>query len=258
MLLKVNLKDKVAVITGAGRGIGKEIAIELAISGADIVLISDIQKDLEVVAEKIQSMGRKILAIQTDVQISKQVETSIKSAINKFGKIDILVNNAGVVIREPFLDISESNWDRIININLKGAFICSQAVSKFMKLAKQGNIVNITSISGMTALRNIAHYSASKAGLISLTRTMALELAPYNITVNSVAPGLIMTDLTKELFENRDSLKKLTEPVPLKRPGKVEDVANAVLFLVSEESNYITGSTLVVDGGWMVGYMRDW
>lgn len=257
-MLKVNLKGRVAVITGAGRGIGEEIAIELASSGADIVLLSDIKEELDVVAKKIKRIGRKVLAMQTDVQVSKQVETSINSTINKFGKIDILVNNAGVVIREPFVNLSESSWDKVININLKGAFICSQTVSKFMKLAKKGTIVNMGSITGIMALRNLASYGASKAGLMSLTRTMALELAQYNITVNSIAPGFIMTDLTKELFEKQGDLKKLLEPIPLKRPGKVEDVANAVLFLVSEESNYITGTTLVVDGGWMVGYMRDW
>lgn len=252
------LQDKVALVTGAGRGIGRAIAMSLSASGAKVVL-NDINGSsaIEVVKE-IREQGSDVLFIEADVSNAYQVNEMVQHIIEKFDRIDILVNNAGVIAREQLFAISESSWKRTLDINLKGYFLCGQAVGRAMSEVKQGRIVNIASVTGMVALRNLIHYATSKAGVIMLTRAMALELASYNITVNAVAPGVIMTELTREVFEAQGGTEKLLESVPLKRAGQPEDVANAVLFLVSSAANYITGTTLVVDGGWMAGYTRDW
>lgn len=243
----MRLKDKIALITGSAQGIGKEIALVFAREGADIV-ISDInlQKAQETSAQ-IEALGRKSLAIQLDVVNSASVEDSVNKILDKFGKIDILVNNAGITKDTLMLRMSEADWDAVINVNLKGTFNCTKAVSRVMLKARSGKIVNIASIIGIIGNPGQANYSASKAGIIALTKTTAKEFASRNINVNAVAPGFIQTDMTAKLPE--ELKQKMLQAIPLGKLGLAADVANACLFLASEEAGYITGQTIVVDGG---------
>jgi 3-oxoacyl-[acyl-carrier protein] reductase len=243
----MRLKDRVALITGSAQGIGREIAMAFAAEGADVV-VSDV--NLEKAAQtsrEIENLGRKSLALQTDVTKFDQVEEAINKILDKFGKVDILVNNAGITKDNLLLRMSEADWDAVINVNLKGTFNCTKAVSKVMIKQRKGKIINIASIIGIIGNAGQANYSASKAGIIALTKTTAKELASRNINVNAVAPGFIQTDMTAKLSE--ELKQKMLQAIPLNALGTPADVARACLFLASEESNYITGQTLVVDGG---------
>jgi glucose 1-dehydrogenase len=248
-----SLAGKVAIVTGGGQGIGEAICWRLANEGAKVI-VSDVNpKTSQKVAADIQRTGGKALAIQGDVSNREDVRRLIEETVSQFGGIDILVNNAGVHKRTPFLEIPEREWDWILAINLKGPFLCSQMVAQEMVKAKRkGKIVNIASISAEVAIANQVHYSASKAGVYMLTRGMALELAPYGINVNSVAPGPIQTAITKDRFEDPKQLEWLVGNIPLGRVGQPIDIANAVLFLVGPDSDFITGHMLVVDGGWLI------
>lgn len=243
----MRLKDKVALITGGARGIGREIAILFAKEGADIVIgdvnITEAQKT----CSDIENLGRKSLAISLDVTSFTKVEEVINKILDKFSKIDILVNNAGITKDGLLLRMSESDWDAVLSVNLKGTFNCSKAVSKVMIKQRSGKIINIASIIGIIGNAGQANYSASKAGIIALTKTAAKELAGRNINVNAVAPGFIQTDMTANLPE--ELKQKMLASIPLTKFGNPADVANACLFLASEESAYITGQTIIVDGG---------
>jgi len=264
--MKVDLQEKVAIVTGSGRGIGQAIALGLAENGANVVIncFNRVYEGLEV-ARDIEKLGRKSLFAKADVSSSDQVGSMMKQVLDKFGRIDILVSNAGVNVgstgeegRVPIQDFSEANWKRIIDVDLNGVFLCSKAAAQQMIKQRVGKIINISSVAGMVALRLQSAFVAAKAGVINLTRAMALELAPYNINVNAVVPGSIVTEGTKALFySDPEKTEKILSHIPLKRPGTPKDVANAVLFLASEDSAYITGSSVVVDGGWTAGYMRD-
>jgi 3-oxoacyl-[acyl-carrier protein] reductase len=243
----MRLKDKVALITGGGRGIGKAIALAFSREGADIVIADINKQDAENSCLEIEARGRKTLALEMDVTDYNQVEEAINKILDKFGKIDILVNNAGITRDNLLLRMSEADWDAVINVNLKGSFNCIKAVSKPMIKQRQGKIINIASIIGLMGNPGQANYSASKAGLIALTKTTARELASRNINVNAVAPGFIQTEMTAKL--SQDLKEKMLQAIPLCRLGSPEDVALACLFLASEDSNYITGQTIVVDGG---------
>ncbi len=243
----LSLEGRTALVTGAARGIGKAIAKTLAARGANIVVV-DLRMDLaEEAAQEITATGRKAIALEADVSNQESVKAMIKTALAKFGKIDILVNNAGITRDGLIMRMKEADWDLVLDINLKGAFNCAQALARPMMKNRYGRIINITSVSGITGQAGQTNYSSSKAGLIGFTKALAKELGSRNITVNAVAPGFIETVLTEELpDEVRDISLKLT---PMARFGKPEDIANAVAFLAAEESSFITGVTLQVDGG---------
>ncbi len=251
-----DLKNKVAIITGARRGMGRTHAIILAKAGAKVV-VSDISlEDCEKVVAEIEKEGGEALAIKCDVSKKKEVDEMIEKTIKKFGKVDILVNNAGICQFKPFLELTEEEWDRTLDINLKGYFLCAQAAAKEMVKQKSGVIINIASIAmGQVGVgfATLAHYCASKGGIVAMTETLALELAPYNIRVNAVAPGLIDTPMVDSVKQDPKAMEGILGRVPLRRAGEPEEVSNLVLFLASDESSYITGSTVAVDGGWLAG-----
>jgi 3-oxoacyl-[acyl-carrier protein] reductase len=244
----VKLAGKVAVVTGASRGIGRSIAIELAKQGADIVVnyAGSVDRANEVVKE-IEALGRKAISIQCDVSDGDSVNAMMKEALEAFGSIDILVNNAGITRDNLLMRMKDSEWDDVINTNLKGVFLCTKAVTRPMMKQRKGRIINITSIVGVTGNPGQANYVAAKAGVIGFTKTTAKELAQRNITVNAVAPGFITTDMTDKLTE--EVKNSMLTQIPLGQFGRPEDIANAVVFLASEDSSYITGQTLHIDGG---------
>jgi 3-oxoacyl-[acyl-carrier protein] reductase len=244
----MRLKNRVAVVTGARRGLGKAIALALAKEGADIAICDVDREDCLKVVEEIEKQGRKGLAIKCDVSSQKDVEGLIRSTLETFGKLDILVNNAASTDFKPFLRLSESEWDKVLDANLKGQFFCSQMAAKAMIKNKWGRIVNIASICSSigSAFPLMSHYTASKGGVIALTKAMALELAPFDIKVNAICPGAIDTGLIPKEMTHR-----MISRIPKGRLGKPEEVANLAVFLASEESEYITGSAIVIDGGWL-------
>lgn len=243
----MELDGKVALITGAAQGIGKAISLTLAKNGADII-VSDINLEkAQETCKEIEALGRKSMAVKVDVSKYDEVEQMVERIINEFGKIDILVNNAGITRDKLILRMTEEDWDTVLNVNLKGTFNCTKAVIRYMSKQKSGKIVNIASVSGEMGNPGQANYSASKAGVIGFTKTIAREFAQRGINVNAIAPGYIETPMTDALPEKvKEELKKM---IPLERLGKPEDVAQAVLFLVSEASSYITGQVLNVNGG---------
>jgi NAD(P)-dependent dehydrogenase (short-subunit alcohol dehydrogenase family) len=247
----MHLKNKVAVITGARRGIGKAIALELAKHGANVV-VSDIDlKGCEEVAEEIKDLGTDALAIKCDVTKQDQIDKMLKKTTDEYDKIDILVNNAGVVRQKPFVEFTEEDWDIILDTNLKGMFLVTKSVTKQMLKNESGKIVSIASIAGEVGFANTSAYCASKAGIINLTRELAMELSGKGININAIAPGVIETDMTEDMLEDKDTKKDLLANIPMGRVGKPEEIAKAAVFLASDDSDYITGHTLVVDGGWL-------
>jgi 3-oxoacyl-[acyl-carrier protein] reductase len=244
----MNLQDEVAIITGAGRGIGKAIAVTLAREGAKII-INDIDlPSAEEAAKEINRTGQKALAFKVDVSDSREVNQMVNSVIKEFGRIDILVNNAAIIRRGTIEELSEEDWDKVINVNLKGTFNCMKAVVGIMKKQRYGKIVNISSIAGKIGdLASAPCYGASKAGMACLGKSLARELATYNINVNVVAPHAIETDMSKEWPEEKR--KNIIAEIPLGRMGQPEDIAEAVAFLVSDKANFITGEVLDVNGG---------
>ncbi len=243
----MRLKDKVAFITGAAQGIGRDIALKFAAEGADIV-VGDInlQKAGETKAE-IEALGRKALALELDVTDYAKVNEAVNKILDKFGKVDILVNNAGITKDNLLLRMGDAEWDAVLNVNLKGTFNCTKSVSRLMLKQRYGKIINIASIIGIIGNAGQANYSASKAGIIALTKTAAKELASRNINVNAVAPGFIQTEMTAKLPE--ELKQKMQGAIPLGRLGSPGDVAAVCVFLASDDANYVTGQTIIVDGG---------
>jgi len=249
-----DLEGKVALVTGARRGMGRTHCLILASAGAKVV-VSDINKEecQKVVAE-IEDKGGEALAVKCDISQKSEVEAMVAQAVERFGRVDILVNNAGIADFKEFISMTEEDWDRTININLKGYFLCSQAVVKEMIKTGSGVIINIGSIAmGQTGIGfpNLVHYVASKGGIAGMTEALALELAHYNIRVNAVAPGAIDTPMVDPIKSNNEGLKGLLARLPMKRMGKPEEISSAVLFLASDASSYMTGSVINVDGGWL-------
>lgn len=252
----LNLTGKVAIITGARRGMGRTHALALAGAGAKVAVVDISLEDCQKVVDEIKAQGGEALAIQCDVSKKSEVENMVKMTVEKFGKLDILVNNAGVVQFKPFLELTEEDWDRTLNINLRGYFLCAQAAAKEMAKQKYGAIVNVASIAmGQIGVgfAGLAHYCASKGGIVAMAEAMALDLAQYNIRVNTVAPGAIDTPMAADTKNNPKALEATLAGIPLHRIGKPEEVSNVVLFLASDDSSYMTGSTVVVDGGWVAG-----
>ncbi len=243
----MKLSGKVALVTGAAQGIGRAIALLLARNGADIV-VSDINLEkAEETAKEIRAIGPNAISVKVDVANLSDVERMVEGILEKLAKIDILVNNAGITRDKLVLRMTEEDWDAVLGVNLKGTFNCTKAVLRHMAKPRSGKIVNIASVVGEMGNAGQANYSASKAGVIGLTKTVAREYAQRGINVNAIAPGYIETPMTDALPEKaKEELKKL---IPMERLGKPEDVAEAVLFLVSEESSYVTGQVLNVNGG---------
>ncbi|SHJ95702.1 3-oxoacyl-[acyl-carrier-protein] reductase [Paramaledivibacter caminithermalis] len=244
----MNLSGKTAIITGGSRGIGKAIAIKLAEKGANIVVnyTSNSNKAEEVV-EEIKKMGREALAIKADVSNSEDVKNLVKEVEKNFSSIDILINNAGITRDTLLIRMKDDDWDKVMDVNLKGTFLCTKLVGKKMMKQRSGKIVNITSVVGIIGNAGQTNYSASKAGVIGFTKSSAKELASRGVNVNAVAPGFIETDMTEKLSE--EVVKNYSKSIPLGKMGKPEDVANVVAFLCSEESDYLTGQVINVDGG---------
>ncbi|HSI66951.1 MAG TPA: 3-oxoacyl-[acyl-carrier-protein] reductase [Planococcus sp. (in: firmicutes)] len=241
-------EGKTAIVTGASRGIGAEIAKQLASQGAKVVVnYSGSQAKAEAVVEEIQQAGGKAIAFKANVADAVAVKSMVDEAIKNFGSVDILVNNAGITRDNLMMRMKDDEWDDVININLKGVFICTKAVTRQMMKQRSGRIVNVASIVGVMGNAGQANYVASKAGVIGLTKTTARELSSRGITANAVAPGFITTDMTDKLSD--DVQKAMLDQIPLGRFGEPGDVAKAVLFLASDEASYMTGQTLHLDGG---------
>lgn len=243
----MSLQKKVAIVTGASRGIGRAIALRLAKEGAYVVVTATTVENANKVAVEIEQLGGRAFAFALNVAEIGECETLVKTALEKFSKIDILVNNAGVTDDNLLVRMKEEEWDKVLDVNLKGAFNCIRASTKTLMKQRSGKIVNITSVVGIMGNAGQANYCASKAGVIGLTKSVAKELAPRNIQVNAVAPGYIETDMTKDLPD--DVRETLVNAIPLGRIGAPDDVAALVSFLVSENADYITGQIITVDGG---------
>lgn len=247
----MHLDGKVTIVTGASRGIGRSVAIELAKLGAKVVInYAGNQAAAEEVKNLIVSAGGQAIVIKADVGNVEAVDAMVKETIDTFGKIDILVNNAGITRDNLLMRMKEDDWDAVMNINLKGVFVCTKAISRIMMKQRAGKIINMTSVVGLMGNAGQANYAAAKAGVIGFTKSMAKELASRGITVNAIAPGFISTDMTAILSEQVK--KELAEKIPVGRLGSPEDVAAAVAFLASDSANYITGQTLNVDGGMLM------
>lgn len=244
----MNLEGKAVLVTGASRGIGREIALEFARQGANVAVnFSGSEAKANEVVDLIKELGRDAFAIQCDVSNSESVSTMVKETIDRFGKLDVLVNNAGITRDNLLMRMKEDEWDDVININLKGVFLCTKAVTRQMMKQRNGRIINVASIVGVSGNPGQANYVAAKAGVIGLTKTSAKELAARNITVNAIAPGFITTDMTDKLTEEVKS--EMLKVIPLARFGEPKDIAKVAVFLASDDSSYMTGQTLHIDGG---------
>jgi 3-oxoacyl-[acyl-carrier protein] reductase len=250
---EMDLSGKVAIVTGSARGIGRAIALKLAEVGADIVLndIAAAAEALEDVASEIRALGRQALAVTADVSANDDVNRMVEAAVNTFGHIDILVNNAGVTRDQLLMRMTDEEWDTVLNIDLKSAFLCTRAVLRPMLRQRRGRIVSIASVVGIIGNVGQANYAAAKAGVIAFTKSVAKEVGSRGITANAVAPGFIETRMTEKLDEKQK--QALLEHIPLGSIGTPRDVAEAVAFLASEEAKYITGQVLNVDGGMALG-----
>ena len=240
-------KGKVAIVTGASRGIGRSIALSLAAEGARIVAVDMVPEGVEALAAEIKAMAGEAIAVQGNVTVTADAERMIDAAVAAFGRVDILVNNAGITRDALLLRMKDEDWDAVLSVNLKGAFLCSRAAAKVMSKQRYGRIINIASIVGQMGNAGQANYCASKAGLMGLTKSNARELAKRNVTVNAVAPGFIATDMTEALPEKVK--QELAAQIPMERLGSADDIANAVLFLAAERSAYVTGQVIGVNGG---------
>jgi 3-oxoacyl-[acyl-carrier protein] reductase len=242
----VNLNGKIAIVTGAGHGIGKEIALNLARNGAEVV-VTDVSDKIFEVGKEIESVGSKAFPVKCDVTDAKEAVAIEDRVLGKYERIDILVNNAGIYPQKPFLEMTNEDWNKVIGINLNGAFHCTKAVIPKMVEQKYGKIVNIASIAGaVIGYMNLAHYSASKAGIVGFTKSLALEMAQYKININAIAPGPI--DIGG-IPAGSEMVQQIIKTIPIGRMGLPIDIANLVLFLASDESSFITGQCIVCDGG---------
>lgn len=243
----MKLDGKVAAITGASRGIGRDMALVFASAGAKVVVSARNEEALESLVDEIRASGGEALGIAGDVSVAADADRLVESAVATFGRLDILVNNAGITRDGLLLRMKDEDWDAVLDTNLKGAFLCTRAAAKVMSKQRGGRIVNISSVVGEMGNPGQANYCASKAGLLGLTKSVARELARRNVTVNAVTPGFITTEMTEEMPEKRR--QELTAEIPLGRLGQPEDIAQAVLFLASDQAGYITGQVLGVNGG---------
>ncbi|MGG1517343.1 glucose 1-dehydrogenase [Paenibacillus oryzisoli] len=243
------LKNKVALVTGAGRGIGRALAIGLAEAGADVAIFARTAGDLAAVAEEIRALGRQAYPMTVDVTKREDIEQAVAEVIQQTGRIDILINNAGMNIRSQALAVTDEEWDKIMQTNLKSAFLCSQIVGGHMREQSYGRIINIASVAGHVALRTGVVYAATKAAMIQMTKVLALEWGPYGINVNGIGPWYFRTPLTEKILDQPDYLAEIIARTPLRRVGELQELVGPAVFLASDAANYVTGQTLFVDGG---------
>lgn len=250
-LEQFKLDGRIALITGGTGGLGRVMAEALAQAGALVAITSRDQKKAEETAFKLtEKTGKKALGLGVDVTNSEQVNAMVQSVIDEFGRIDILINNAGINIRKPIEDFEDEEWDLVQETNLKGPFLCSRAVAKQMKKQQYGRVINLSSMLGSVGLEERGAYCSSKGGLIQLTKVLALEWGPHNITVNAVCPGPMATELNTVVMNNPEANKQFVDNIALGRWGKPEELTGSIIFLASDASSFMTGSSLVVDGGW--------
>lgn len=246
----MRLENKVAIVTGGGSGIGQAIAILFAKEGAKVVAAGRRLEALQSTVVEIEKSGGEAFAVITDVSSFSSVQNLIQKALEKFGRIDILVNNAGIYLPGDAVSTTEEDWDRVLAIDAKGAFLCSKAAIPSMIERGKGKIVNIASIAGLFGFEGSLAYCAAKGAVVNLTKEMALDLGPKNINVNAIAPGIIETDMTQGFLQDENAKKGFLDKIPMGRIGKPLDIAYAALYLASDEADFITGEILVVDGGW--------
>jgi NAD(P)-dependent dehydrogenase (short-subunit alcohol dehydrogenase family) len=251
-----DLTGKVAIITGASRGLGQYFGRALARAGADLVVTSRNASSLVPFTTEIEALGRKVLPVELDVCDYESIQNMVESAYEGYGKIDILVNNAGCNIRKPAVDITWDDWNLVLNTNLRGPFFVAQAVAKKMISRRYGRIINIGSVTCVFGYSGLAPYCASRGGIKQLTMSLADDWGRYGITVNCLAPGWFKTEQTAVLYENKEWVEYICDRIPLNRPGKPNDLDGAIVFLASDASEYITGQTMLVDGGISTGATR--
>jgi gluconate 5-dehydrogenase len=251
-----DLTGKTAIVTGASRGLGQNFARALASAGADLVITSRNRANLSAFETEIQSLGRRAVALELDVRYQHSIEAMVSAAESAFGHLDILVNNAGFNIRKPALEVTWEDWNLILDTNLRGSFFVAQAVARRMLNAKYGRIINIGSVTSVAGYAGLGPYGASRGGIRQLTMSLADDWGKHGITVNCLAPGWFHTDQNKALYEDQEWVQYLNEHIPLKRPGEPRDLDGAIVFLASESSRYITGQTILIDGGISVGAIR--
>jgi gluconate 5-dehydrogenase len=251
-----NLSGKVAIVTGTSRGLGQYFARALAKAGADLVITSRELSRLTEFKQEIESLGRKALAVQLDVLSQSDIENMVQTTIKEYGKIDILVNNAGLNIRKPTIEVTQRDWDTVLDTNLKGSFFCAQAVAKEMIKRNYGRIINVGSCTCVFGMEGIAAYTASRGAILSMTRSLAAEWGKFGITVNVLAPGWFKTAQNAVLYEDKKWVNYITERIPLNRPGRPNDLDGTVVFLASDACEYITGQIILVDGGFTTGATR--
>lgn len=247
----LDVKGKVAVVTGSSKGIGFGMAQGLAYYGADLVIMSRNIDEAKAAADEVKELGGNAIAVKCDVTKKEDVQNLVQVVMDEFGRIDILINNAGMNIRKPLVEYEEEEYDKVINTNLKGIFLMGQAVAKVMMEQKSGKIINISSIFGGVAMANQAAYASSKGGINQLTKVMAMELAPYNVNVNAIAPAYIKTPMTTGWLSDKERLNEILASTPIGRIGELGDLVGPAVFLSSDASSFITGHILYVDGGWL-------
>jgi len=248
--LNIDLTGRVALVTGSGRGIGRAIATNLAESGADLIINDLDLPSMEKARDKIVSLGRRVVTFHCDVSRKADVDRMVEASVGVLGKIDVLVNNAGTVVRKPMEHYAEEDWDRVIGVNLKGTFNLCRAVGAQMIKQHSGAIINIASIMGEVALPPRASYTASKGGIIMLTKDLAMEWARHGIRVNSISPGWTVTEMTEKYFSQEEVRKFMLERIPLGRFAEPDEIARVAVFLASDAASYVTGANFMVDGGW--------
>lgn len=250
------LDGRVAIVTGASRGLGQTFARALAEAGADLVVTSRHAEDLRPFAAEIEALGRRCLPLSCDVTRLPSIEAMVQAAFAHYGKLDILINNAGCNVRKPALDVTWDDWNKILDTNLRGTFFVAQAVARHMVAAQYGRIVNIGSVTAVAGYAGLGPYGASRGGVKQLTMSLADDWGAHGVTVNCLAPGWFKTAQNAVMYEDQEWVDYLVDRIPLKRPGKVDDLKGAVVFLASDASAYVTGQTLLVDGGISVGATR--
>lgn len=249
-----DLTDKVALVTGGSQGLGRGIALGLANAGADVCICARTEERVKNTAAGIEKIGKRSLGIKADVSKLSDIKKTFEQIIDTFGRFDILVNAAGTNQRVPSLKVTEELWDKIINVNLKGTFFCCQEAGKLMVKQKKGKIINIGSLTSAIGIATIAPYSATKGGVLQLTKVLALEWARYNINVNCIGPGFFKTELTAPLFTKPEWVEKMLDQVAMDRPGVPEDLIGTAIFLASDASDYLNGEIIFVDGGFLAGW----
>lgn len=246
---ELRLDNKVAIVTGGSRGIGRAIALQFAEAGAKVVVASRNLADLEKVSDEIRSLGGEAMAVQANIALKPDVDAMVAKTVERFGRVDILVNNAAINVMRPLLDLREDGWDKVMNVSLKGYFLCTQAAARLMVNQKSGNIISIVSDAAVKAAPALGVYGIAKAGVVMMTKLFAVDLAPLNIRVNAIGPGMVKTGFSQPMWGNPDVRKMIEAGIPLRRIAEPEEIASVALFLASDAASYITGETVFVDGG---------